>query len=121
MKEQTKMKKLMIAAAIVCAAAMSQAASIAWGNAGTKSGLYDIDGTTKISATLAGNYSLSVQLMMVGAEEDVAFATLSGKNAIASMTAGQLTGATTSYTYGSDAVQNTRYWQHRFRISDIVL
>ena len=59
--------------------------------------------------------------MMVGAEEDVAFATLSGKNAIASMTAGQLTGATTSYTYGSDAVQNTRYWQHRFRISDIVL
>ena len=115
------MKNLMIAAAIICAAAMSQAAQVSWGNSGTKSGLYDIDGTTKISATLAGNYSLSVQLMMVGAEEDVAFATLSGKNAIASMTAGQLTGATTSYTYGSDAVQNTRYWQHRFRISDIVL
>jgi len=91
----------MIAAAIVCAAVVGYGAQITWGNVGSTSGLYGLNGTTKITSTIAGNNSLVVQLMLIGAESDTAVATLSGSGAIASMTAGQLTGAVTTYTYGS--------------------
>ena len=105
------MKKLMIAAAIVCAAAMSQAASIAWVNVGNTSGIYDLNGTTKLTSTLAGTYALEVSLMQVAAGGDKAVQTLSGKSAINSMTAGQLaSGATWSYTFDVDATTGDEFY-----------
>ena len=59
------MKKLMIAAAIVCAAAMSQAASITWGN---MSDLVTKDGDQVTSAPA----DYSIVLVCLGATEDYA-------------------------------------------------
>ena len=57
-KETNKMKKLMIAVAIVCAAAMSQAASINWG-AATAANYVDKDGNVMTAATAdAGKFVL---------------------------------------------------------------
>ena len=89
----------MIVAAIVCAAAMSQAASIAWGN-GTTSKIVGLDGSTAISAANWASYNMSVQLMLVGKDEDKAFAS-AGKPS--TMTAGVITSTATSYEYGTDA------------------
>ena len=94
------MKKLMIAAAIVCAAAMSQAAQVTWGNSGSASGLYGIDGTTKLTSALANTYAFSIALVD---SDGNAVQTLSGKSAINSMTSGQLQGATWTYTFDTDA------------------
>ena len=100
------MKKFMIAAAVVCVAAISQGASIIWGNSGSSSGIYGLDGTTKLTSTVAGNNNFSITLMLIGGGvdgADLAVQTLSGKSAINTMTAGSLSGATWDYTYGSDA------------------
>jgi hypothetical protein len=105
------MKKLMIAAAIVCAAAMSQAAQATWVNVGNTSGIYDLDGTTTLTSTLAGTYALEVSLMQVAAGGDKAVQTLSGKSAINSMTAGQLaSGAAWSYTFDVDATTGDEFY-----------
>ena len=89
------MKKLMIVAAAALLAGMSQAASVSWGNSGSTSGLYGLDGTTKITAALASTYSLTVSLMH--ADGTVAASTSS----INSMTAGQLQNASYTYTYST--------------------
>ena len=94
------MKKLMILAAIVCVAAMSQAAQVTWGNSGSASGLYGIDGTTKLTSALANTYAFSIALVD---SDGNAVKTLSGASAINSMTSGQLQGATWTYTFDTDA------------------
>ena len=92
------MKKVMIAVAIVCAACISQAASVAWGNS-SQSKLVDLTGSA-ISAANAATYALSVSL--VDAEGNVV-ATSTGIN---SMSAGVLSGGTTwTYTFGEGAGQ----------------
>ena len=87
------MKKIMIAAAIVCAACISQAAQVAWGNT-TASKLADLTGATMTAAN-ATAYALSVSL--VDAEGN-AVITSTGIN---NMSAGVLSGNTNwSYTFG---------------------
>ena len=87
------MKKVMIAAAIVCAACISQAASVAWGNS-SSSKIVGLTGSEITSANVAA-YALSVSL--VDAEGKVV-ATSTGIN---TMTAGVLSGGTTwTYTFG---------------------
>ena len=92
------MKKFMIAAAIVCVAAMSQAAQVAWANT-SSSLLYSIDGTTKLTSTLAKTYAFSIALID---SDGNAVQTLSGASAIG-MTAGMVQGATWTYTFDTDA------------------
>ena len=59
------MKKLMIAAAIVCAAAFAQAASIAWSSS---TYLWDVDKNAKATAITGGD----IVLCLVGATYDLA-------------------------------------------------
>ena len=87
------MKKVMIAAAIVCVACISQAASVAWGNS-SSSKIVGLTGSAITSANAAA-YALSVSL--VDAEGNMV-ATSTGIN---TMTAGVLSGGTTwTYTFG---------------------
>ena len=102
------MKKLMIAAAIVCATAMSQAAQVAWGNAAATSPIVGLDGSTKITSANATAWNLKVQLMLVG-DPDTGVGT--PVTAINNMNAGALSGATTwSYTYGDDASNGDKFY-----------
>ena len=82
------MKKLMIAAAIVCAAAMSQAASISWG-AATAANYVDRDGNVMTAATAdagkfvlvyLGNGTADWESATVVNEGTVTFASSMGKN-----------------------------------------
>lgn len=87
------MKKVMIAAAIVCAACISQAAQVAWGNT-TASKIADLTGTT-MTAAKATAYALSVSL--IDAEGNAVITS----SAINSMSAGVLSGNTNwTYTFG---------------------
>ena len=101
------MKKLMIAAAIVCAAAMSQAASVAWNN-GSSAKIVGLDGSTALSSTAAGNYNFAISL--IAAADDSVVQTLSGSSAINSMSAGALQGGSWSYTYGDDASNGDAFY-----------
>ena len=100
------MKKIMIAAAIVCAAAMSQAAQIVWGNAST-SKIVGLDGSTAITASNWSSYNITAQLMMVGAEGDSIFASASAPS---SMSAGVIQNATQTYTYDTDATNGDKFY-----------
>ena len=84
----------MIVAVAALLAGMSQAASISWGNVGSTSGLYALDGTSKITAANATAWGLTVTLMYADGTSTGASAT-----AINSMTAGQLTGSGLNWTY----------------------
>ena len=91
----------MIAAAIVCAAVMTQAASIKWSN-GTTSKIVGLDGSTALTAANAGAYNFAISL--VAAADDSVVQTLSGSSAINSMSAGVLaTSAAWTYTFNTDA------------------
>ena len=72
MKEQNKMKKLMIAAAIVCAAAFAQAGSIVWGNR------YEMDDYGKPED--AGFYNGTVYLINGSAADFFALAVADGSS-----------------------------------------
>ena len=101
------MKKFMIAAAIVCVAAMSQAAQVTWGN-GSTSKIVGLDGSTAITAANASAWNLNIQLMMVG-DTDTAVASAS---AISSMSAGVIDSSKTvwSYTYDTDATNGDKFY-----------
>ena len=86
------MKKLIMTVAIVCAACVSQAAAISWGNSAS-SKIVDLTGTA-ISASKATTYALQVFLVDANGN-NVAQAT-----GINSMTAGLLTGTNWTYTFG---------------------
>ena len=66
------MKKLMIAAAIVCAAAMSQAASISWGSActcdGNGSELMNSEGATMVKGWVFSGLSATDYALLTSAE-----------------------------------------------------
>ena len=102
------MKKLMIVAAVVHLAGMSQAAQVTWGNT-SSSKLYGLDGTTAITAANATAWGLTVSLMYADGT-----ATGAKYTAINSMSAGVLSGTTAawSYSYGTDAVQNDTFYIH---------
>lgn len=96
------MKKLMITAAIVCAAALSQAASVKW----SETNLYAGNSTTRYSGTLylfdAGTTSVASLYAALGTSTDLT-ATMSA-SAINSMAITATSGMKTSseFTYGSD-------------------
>ena len=94
------MKKLMLVAAIVCAAAMSQAASVAWGNSASTSPLVGLDGTTKITKANATAWSLAV--MLVDADGTIV-QTANNPN----KSAGAISGTNWTYTFGSEEGQYT--------------
>jgi len=89
------MKKMIMAVAVVACAAMTNAASISWGNSST-SLMYDLDGTTKLTSALATTYSLTVSL--IDASDNV----VASVSAFNSMTAGMLSNAVSTYKYGTD-------------------
>ena len=102
------MKKLMIAAAIVCAAVMTQAAQIKWGN-GTTSKVVGLDGSTALTAANAGAYNFAISL--IAAADDSVVQTLSGSSAINSMSAGVLaTSAAWAYTFNTDATTGNAFY-----------
>ena len=87
------MKKLMMAAAIVCAAVGAQAASVSWGN-DTASKIYGLDGTTAISKSNASTWNLVIALL-----DSAGNTVATGSNP--NMTAGVMQGSTWAYTYGT--------------------
>jgi len=101
------MKKLMIVAAVALFAGMSQAAQVAWGNVGSTSGLYALNGTSKITAANATAWGLTLTLMHLDGTP-----TASSTSSINSMTAGQLQNATWNYTFGTDATTGDKFYIH---------
>ena len=100
------MKKLMIVAAVALLAGMSQAASVNWANSST-SKLYGLDGTTAITAANATAWGLTLTLMNADGTS-----TGSSYSAINSMSAGVLSKATWTYTYGTDASNGDQFYIH---------
>ena len=102
-KETNKMKKLMIAVAIVCAAAMSQAASINWG-AATAANYVDKDGNVMTAATAdAGKFVL---VYLGNGTADWANATVVNEGSVAfGNSMGKLSAKASgafNFTYGAD-------------------
>ena len=98
------MKKLMIAVAIVCAAAMSHAASVAWANT-SASKVVGLDGSTAIKAA----DGVTFMLMQVGAGADGADKMVQSTTTM-SMTAGVFSGANWTYTFGDDAKKGDEFY-----------
>ena len=102
------MKKLLIAAAIVCAAAMAQAAQVKWINSASAK-IVGLDGSTALTSTAAGNNNFVISL--IAAADDSVVQTLSGSAAINSMSAGVLaSGSTWSYTFNTDATTGDAFY-----------
>jgi len=95
------MKKLMIAVAVIACAAVSQAAQISWGNVVANSPIYDLTGTTKLSYANATQWGFQIFLVDSDGNKVGSSATINN------MTAGSLSSAATTYTFGSGEGQYT--------------
>ena len=100
------MKKLMVVAAVALLAGMSHAASVTWGN-NTSAKLYGLDGTTAITAANATAWGLTLTLMYADGTS-----TGSTASSINSMTAGYMSTAKWTYTYGTDASNGDTFYIH---------
>ena len=104
------MKKLMIAAAIVCAAAMSQAAQVQWSATNVKAGYKVTEGTTtdKIAADLTTYiFDAKTASMKSVVEGFIKDGTVSGYVGTGLSTAGSI--ASTKTTYGDINTEYTFY------------
>lgn len=95
------MKKLVVMLTMLAVAAATQAAQISWGNSGTTSGIYLLDGTSKLTSALAGTYNFSIYLVNQTDSINLTASTLSGTGAIGSKAAGQLAGSSINAVYGT--------------------
>ena len=90
------MKKVVFLVAAAMMAVCTNAATVVWGN-GTTSPIYDLDGTTKLTAALATSYGFEANLV------DKNGNVVGTSTAINNMSAGVLSGGTKlTYTYGTD-------------------
>ena len=104
------MKKLMIAAAIVCAAAMSQAASVEWSATNVKAGYKVTEGTTtdKIAANLTTYlFDAKTAAMKTVVEGFIKDGTISGYIGTGVTSAGGF--STKETTYGDISTEYTFY------------
>ena len=108
------MKKLMIVAAVVLLAGVTQAAQVSWGNT-SSSKLVGLDGTTAITAANATAWGLTLTLMHADGT-----AASGNVTAINTMTAGVMSGSNKDwiYTYGTDAKSGDQFYIHAIMTVD---
>ena len=103
------MKRTVMMAVVALSVGLCQAAAITWVNSGANSAIYALDGTTKLTsaAATAANFSI----ILVNADTSATPFT-TPITTMHPMVQGQMGSGSSSYVYGTQAVQNDKLYAY---------